>query len=108
MKESDIQRQVFAELRKRAYPGAIYWHTPHDQSSRNKSGYRAGVSDVAILHQGKFYAIELKVPKNNPTEDQMQFISDVNAAGGYAFTAHGLEQAIKGLELWNIIRPEAK
>ena len=107
MTENEIQKAVFQHLRERAFNGAVYWHPPNDKASRRKAGFRAGVSDVNVLHEGKFYAIELKKPGGNATIDQMQFVSDVNSAGGYAFIAHGLDQALKGLELWNIIRPEA-
>lgn len=106
--EGEIQKSVFEHLRKRGVPGVIFWHTPNDRKSRTKAGYRAGVSDVACLHKGKFYAIELKKAKGGViSEEQLEFVSDVNRAGGYAFIAEGLPQAIAGLEAWGLLRRAA-
>lgn len=106
--EGEIQKAVFNELRSRAMPSAVYWHCPNDKRSRRKSGYRAGVSDVAIVYRGKFYAIELKKAKGGvASDDQLKFVSDINNAGGFAFVAEGLDQAIAGLVAWGIIRKEA-
>ena len=108
MTEAEIQKDVFRNLARRGMPGAVYWHTPNDKSARRKSGYRAGVSDVAVVYRGKFYAIELKKAKGGViSEDQLKFVSDINNAGGFAFVAEGLAQAIAELEAWGIIRKEA-
>jgi hypothetical protein len=105
--EGEIQRAVFRHLARCAMPGAVYWHCPNDKSSRRKAGYLAGAHDVMILHRGKFYSIELKVPKRAPTEDQLKFRDRINAAGGYSFVAHGLDQALAALEAWGIVRKAA-
>ena len=57
-----------------------------------RNGVRAGVSDLIFLHLGRAFALELKADtnKNRPSEEQMQFISDFNAAGGFACSAKGL------------------
>lgn len=107
MTESEIQKLVFSNLRRRAYPGAVFWHVPNDPRSRRKAGYLAGIHDVHILHCGKFYSMELKTPEGHPSEDQLEFRDRVNAAGGYSFVPQGYDQAIAGLVSWNIIRPEA-
>ena len=107
MNEAAIQKAVFQNLRERGSPGVVFWHTPNDPASRRKSGYREGVSDVAILHRGKFYAVELKVPKGHPNEKQLEFVADVNAAGGYAFVAQGLDEALCALEQWGVLRGAA-
>ena len=104
MTEAEIQKTVFDNLKARAAPGVLYWHTPNNPESRRKSGFRAGVSDVAALHRGKFYALELKKPGGNPTVQQMEFISQVNSAGGFGCIATGLDQAIKVLETWGLLR----
>lgn len=107
MTEAEIQKDVFANLRQRAMPGAVFWHVPNDPGSRRKSGYRAGVSDVCILHRGKFYAMELKKDGGRASEEQLAFASDVNNAGGYAFVAEGRDEAIACLEAWGILRRAA-
>ena len=108
MTESEIQRAVFNELKSRAMPGALYWHTPNDPSSRRKVGYRAGVSDVVAVHGGEFFALELKIEKGGVISDeQMEFRAAVRRAGGHAEIAEGLDEALCFLEKWNILRPEA-
>lgn len=104
LSEGEIQKAVFDNLRERAMPGVVFWHTPNDRSSRSKAGYRAGVSDVAALYRGMFYVIELKTEKGQPTEEQMRFISEVNAAGGMGCITSGLDQALKALENWGLLR----
>lgn len=106
--EGQIQKAVFAALNKRGAPGVVFWHTPNDRMSRRKSGYRAGVADVSVVHRGKYYAIELKKQKGGvASEDQLRFISDINAAGGFAFVAEGEGEALAGLEALGILRRAA-
>ena len=106
--EGEIQKAVFDELKARKFPDAVAWHTPNDRTSRRKAGYLAGVADVCVVHKGKFYAMELKAPKRRPTEDQLEFRDNINRAGGYAFVAEGLQEALCCLELWGILRPEGR
>jgi hypothetical protein len=69
---------------------------------------RAGVSDFVFLHEGRFYALELKALGGKPpTEEQQSFISDVNNAGGFAVCATGLDLAIKCLEAWGLVKGKA-
>lgn len=120
--EEAIQRAVIKHLKARASQGAVWWHTPNSsklggkrtsdgvpfEAIRNKHlGVRAGVSDICCLYQSRFYALELKSDDGRPTEAQMQFISGINAAGGYGCIAHGLNAALKTLETWGILRGTA-
>lgn len=107
MTESEIQRTVFRHLNKRAFKGAVFWHVPNDQTSRRKSGYRAGVSDVCVVHRGEFFALELKKDGGRPSEEQLEFVDDVQRAGGYSAVAEGLDQALACLEAWGILRRAA-
>lgn len=89
-------------------PGVVYWHVPNDRSSRNKSGFRPGVSDVNAVHRGKFYALELKKAKGGvPSQEQLEFVAEINTAGGYACVAEGLDEALAILEAWNLLRKAA-
>lgn len=120
--EDAIQTALVKHIQKRAMPGLVWWRVPNDsklggrrtksgvpfEAIRNKKlGLRKGVSDLHFLYRGRFYALELKAPGNPPTVEQMQFISDVNAAHGHACIAHGLDRAIRCLEVWDLIRPDA-
>lgn len=44
----------------------------------------AGVSDLLLCLNGRYVALELKRPGEEPTDLQAKFIADVRRAGGYA------------------------
>lgn len=114
--EQVIHRAVAEHLRTRSAPGVVWWHTPNGayygarsqkaiQGAVMKSlGVRAGVSDIVALHDGKFFALELKAPGGRPTEEQLHFHDDVRAAGGYVCLAEGIDQALRALEMWGLLR----
>lgn len=117
--EQDIHKAVAAHLRQRGAPGVLWWHTPNGaalggrrsrkgvaiQGSIMKGlGVRAGVSDIVALHQGKFFALELKPPGGRPTEAQLEFIANVEANGGFTCVAEGLNEALRAIETWGLVR----
>jgi len=116
--ETELQRALVKHLEARAVPGLVWFHVPQGnklggkisakgiaiQGAINKSlGVKRGVSDLVFLHDGKFYAVELKAEGRTPTEDQLKFIDDVNAAGGYACWCAGLDAALRVLEGWRLL-----
>ena len=112
--EDQIQRAVIQHLRERGAPGIVFWHTPNGGHRRKTEaailkglGVRAGVSDIIIIHKSRVFGLELKAPDGHPTESQMQFISDLNAAGGFGCIVEGLDSAIKVLETWGLLRGQA-
>ena len=109
--EDDIQRAVADHLRQRAVPGVVWWHTPNGGKRHpivgaklKDFGMRAGVSDIIAVHNGRVFALELKAQNGVPSEPQMQFLSDINAAGGSACIAAGVTQAVRVLEIWGLLR----
>ena len=106
LSEAQIQRAVFDNLRRRAMPGAVFWHVPNDKSSRRKAGYLEGCHDVHALYRGKFYTVELKKDGGRPTVAQLEFRDRINNAGGFSVVAEGLPQALCCFEAWGIIRKE--
>jgi hypothetical protein len=91
--------------------GQVWWHTPNGGQRRpieaailRGLGVRAGVSDLILVRQGRVFALELKGEGGRPTEAQLQFIDDFRAAGGHAVVAEGLEQALRILETWKLLR----
>lgn len=109
--EHQIHAAVIEHLRRRAVPGLVWWHTPNDGKRSpgtakrlQQMGMRKGVSDLCLLYRGNFYAIEFKSLNGRPTVEQMQFTSDVNAAGGHATICHDLDRALRCLECWGLIR----
>lgn len=107
MTESEIQKAVFAHLKQRGAPGAKFWCVPNTPAARRIPGYLAGVADVSVVHRGEFFALELKKENGRATEEQMKFVSDINAADGFGFIAYGLPAALACLESWGVLRREA-
>jgi hypothetical protein len=68
-------------------------------------GTLAGVADICILHNGKFFALELKAPGGRSTAAQLAFRDSVNAAGGFASEAVGIDAGILFLEseAWGLL-----
>lgn len=112
--EDKLQTAVVLHLQIRGAPGLVYWHVPN-QAKRSiaervrlkRMGLRSGVSDLIFLHESKMFALELKVPPKRSTENQIKFRDDVNAAGGFAAEAIGLDSALKTLEIWGLLRVAA-
>lgn len=68
-------------------------------NKRKAEGWKPGVPDYLCVLPDKLVFIELKRCKgNSATPEQKQWISAINAAGGYATVAKGSEAAIKYLE----------
>lgn len=107
MTERDIQKAVFAEFRKRKMPHAMMWAVPNGPDSRRVPGFCAGAHDVMALRNGEFFSLELKTETGRPSEEQLEFMSDINDCGGYGFIAYGFNAAIACLEAWGLIRRAA-
>src|SRR5271166_2313369 len=111
--EDEIQKAVIQHLRVRGVKGLVYFHVPnglyagprgYKQIAKFKSmGFLPGVSDICLLHDGRFYALELKAKGKNLTEAQLKFRDDVNNAGGFACSADSLNKALYILEEWQLI-----
>lgn len=63
-----------------------------------KFGLCVGSSDlIGITRDGRFLAVEVKVPGEEPTPEQQRFIDMVNARGGIGIAAHSVEEFIECL-----------
>lgn len=55
-----------------------------------------GLSDlVGCTSDGKFYAIEVKMPGYKPREDQQKFLDAMRRTGAIAGCAHSVEEALR-------------
>jgi hypothetical protein len=112
--EDRIQSAVCLHLRWRGVPGVVWFAVPNggyrtaaEAHVLKATGVRAGASDLILLHAGKAFALELKTDKGRATNAQIQFIDDWRAAGGEAYLAHGLNEALAVLEEWGLLRRNA-
>lgn len=111
MTESQIQIAVMAHIRLRAAPGVVAWHCPNGggrspaEAGRFRAeGVLAGMPDVQVLHQGRFYALELKTTRGRLSPAQRDCHERLAAAGASVAVAYGLDAALVQLEAWGIIR----
>jgi hypothetical protein len=111
MTEQQIQKCIFAHLRARGAPGAFFWHPFSGGYRRAKEaaiykglGAIAGLPDVMIVHQGRLYCIELKAEGGRLRDAQQNVLIKLREAGAMATHAHGLDQALRILEGWKLLR----
>ena len=109
--EFEIHISGVAQILARGKPGLVFWHTPNDGKRSMATarrlqtmGMRAGVADLCLVFNGNFYAMELKTEHGRPTEAQMQWAADINAAGGHAVVCHDIDRAVRCLEVWGLIK----
>jgi hypothetical protein len=107
MREGSIQKQVFAEIRKRGTPGSYCFHVPNHKKGRRASGFTPGIPDIVCVRDGIFFAIELKADKGTASEEQLLAIDNIRNAGGHAVVCHGRDLAVACLETWGILRKAA-
>jgi hypothetical protein len=53
-----------------------------------------GVADITGCWRGRYIAIELKMPKEEPSELQKMFLDDVHYSGGRAGVAYSVQEAL--------------
>jgi VRR-NUC domain len=109
--ESDIQEAVCEHLRTRGRPGLVWFAVPNGGSrdvreaiNLKRHGVTPGVADIVLLHDSKFFALELKTEQGRLSGAQRTFLAAVNEAGGFGAHAHGLDRAIATLEAWELLR----
>lgn len=109
--EDQIQRTVVQHLRQRGVPGLVWLHVPNGGKRKPVEaaifkglGVRAGASDLLLWHGGKSFALELKAPGGRATENQLQFLSDIDKAGAFTCLAEGADAALRTLESWGLLR----
>ena len=103
--EQQIQRAVFAHFRARSAPGVFAFHPanggyrrPLEAKILQGLGVTSGLPDVIAVKDGRCYALELKA------EGQEHVLIKLREAGAMATHAQGLNQAIRVLEGWGLLR----
>lgn len=113
--EDDTQINLVKHIELRAAPGVV-WYLIRNHGKRSRAafgrdkamGLRNGAGDLGFVlpPNGQAAFLELKVGKNTATADQEKFGEDVTAAGAYYAVAWGLDDALKILTIWGVLRPE--
>lgn len=109
--EQEIQRQVFAHIKARAYPGVFAFHVPNGVHSSVRTGLAmkaagliAGVPDICVIHRATSHFLELKAGHNKPTHQQKRVMDMLQLAGARVAVAYSLDEALYTLECWGILK----
>jgi hypothetical protein len=112
--EAAIQRAVFAHFRARSASGVFAFHPanggyrrPIEAKILQGLGVTSGVPDVIAIKDGRTYALEIKAEGGRLSPAQEQVLVALRAAGATATHCHGLDQAIRILEGWNLLKGRA-
>ena len=113
--EQDIQRALADHLRARAGAGT-YWFHPANGGARTAiegailkaCGVRAGTPDLILIKDGKTFGLELKAPGGQVSPAQAQAHEEMRAAGAEVAVATGIDEAIKQLEGWQLLRGQTQ
>ena len=109
--EDRLQMAVCQHLRWRGTKGLLWFAVPNggkrmpvEAQILKATGVKAGVADLILLHAGKAFALELKTETGRATDSQIEFVDAWRAAGGEAWIAHGISEALDRLEEWGLLR----
>src|SRR6185503_3702193 len=106
-----LQGSVIAQSRWCARPGVWFTHIPLG-GLRSKIegailrglGTARGTPDLLIVADGKARFLELKSAAGRVTDTQRQCHKALRAAGAVVAVAHGIDEALAWLEVWNLLR----
>jgi hypothetical protein len=109
--EQQIQRAVIEHLAWRARPGVFAFHVPNggwrsrvEGAILKAIGTVAGIPDILCIFEGRCYALELKSEGGRVTDVQRVVHERLRAAGAVVAVAHGIDEALRILEGWNLLR----
>jgi hypothetical protein len=105
---------VFQHFAVRSAPGVFAFHPanggyrkPIEAKILAGLGVRAGVPDVIAIKDGRCFALEIKAEGGRLSEAQEQALIALRDAGATAVHAHGLDQCLRLLEAWGLLRGRA-
>jgi hypothetical protein len=113
--EQDLQKTVIEHLRRRGWPDAIFFHYP-------AGGYRKpieakilaglgvvpGLPDIWVIRHGRVRCVELKSERGRLTEIQADMQIRLTRAGVDVAVAYTLDEALKYLTSWGLLRGEVQ
>jgi hypothetical protein len=87
MREQDIQTKIMRMLQQ--HPNVAFAYVTSTGTFKGMSGGRPikigfpGLADIiGMMRDGRLFAIEVKMPKKKPTQDQLDFLEMVSDNGG--------------------------
>lgn len=112
--EAEIQREIVAHYRLRAAHGVFMFAVPNggfrrpiDGAILKATGTTPGVPDTIWIKDGRIYAIELKAPNGRVSAAQLATMAEMREAGAIVAVATGLDEALRKLENFGLLRGRA-
>lgn len=115
--EDKFQIALVEHIKWRRMPGVVCYMIPnHGKRSRAAAGKAKamgllnGAADLAFVlpPNGLAAFLELKHGQNTASTDQIKFADDVQDAGAFHAIAWDIDTALRVLEAWGAIKPEAE
>jgi hypothetical protein len=109
--EQTIQAAVCEHLRQRAQTN-VFWFHPANGGLRSKTearifaglGVTPGVPDLLAVHQSRIFGLEIKAPGGRLTAVQRSAHEALRNAGATVATTCSLDDAVRTLEAWGLLR----
>jgi hypothetical protein len=109
--EQQIQRALADHLRLRAHKG-VFWfacenggyRTAIEAAILKSCGIKRGVPDLILIKSGRTFGLELKAPNGRLSAAQEAAHEEMRAAGAEVAVAVGVDQALKQLEAWAMLK----
>jgi hypothetical protein len=94
--EADIQKQILQYLSYRHYCWRNNTGGFRDKRDHFYQFGKTGSGDILGVKKptGQFFSIEVKRRGKKPTDNQVQFMQNIVAAGGLAFVAYSVDDVI--------------
>ena len=107
-REGPIHRSILNYLRLQ-YPRAVIHHSPNegvrggrrgawDGVRKKAMGQLAGFPDIIMLHDGAFYAFEVKAERGYPTQAQKDVGAQIEANGGVWAVVRSIDDVAEVIE----------
>lgn len=110
-----MQRAVWDHVRWRLAPGAFVFAVPNggarspvEAAIMAGQGVVAGVPDLITIRGGQVFGLELKAPGGRLSPAQIACHERMRAAGAIVATACSLDEALRLMETWQLLRGVAQ
>jgi hypothetical protein len=109
--EAELQRACIQHLQLRGAKGVVPFAIPNgglrskvEAAIMRATGTLAGMPDLGIVHRGQIFFIELKTETGKPSARQSAVMDGLRLAGATVAIAYGLDDALRQLEEWGLLR----
>jgi hypothetical protein len=107
MTEAQITSAVIGHWRARGVPGSLVASVPN-MGARGQYGLKRGLYDLVCIAPGFGCGfLELKPERGRLSDHQREFGAICDGAGVPAAVAYGLDEALRVLEQWGVLRRSA-